>query len=71
MKNVVLHTTYCRQCILLEKLLDKEEIDYQEKECNADELTEKGFLSAPVLQVGEKFLTYDEAVRWVYKERRG
>lgn len=71
MDKIILYTTHCPRCITLKKLLDKEEVDYQEQECDVDEMESKGFMSAPMLEVNDKYFTYEKAVKWIYERKRG
>jgi len=71
MDKIILHTTHCVRCDTLKRLLDKEEISYREHECNVDDMINKGFMFTPILQVGDKYLTYEKAVKWIYERRRG
>lgn len=62
--NVVLYTTHCPKCEVLKKKLDNADIEYQIEE-DVDVMTDKGFLSAPMLEVDDKIMDFSEAVKWV------
>ncbi len=68
--NVVLYTTHCPKCKVLKKKLDIAGIEYQIEE-DVDVMTDKGFLSAPMLEVDDKVMDFSEAVRWVNSSSSG
>lgn len=61
---IILYTTHCPKCRVLEKKLEKANIQYKICEDTAI-MSEKGFTSAPVLEVNDKPLTFKEAVDWI------
>lgn len=61
---VVLYTTHCPKCNVLTKKLDQAQIKYEICE-DADIMREKGFSSAPVLEVNGEFFSFKEAVVWI------
>lgn len=63
---IILYTTHCPKCKVLEKKLEKANIQYKICE-DATIMREKGFTSAPVLEVDDKLLTFKEAVDWINK----
>ena len=62
--NVVLYSTNCPKCMVLEKKLGLSGIDYQ-LVTDEDVMIEKGFTSAPVLEVDGEVMDFGAAVRWV------
>lgn len=62
--GVVLYSTGCPRCKILEKLLTDKNIDFKIDD-NVDELIDKGFQTAPVLKDGDKFMEFGEAFKWV------
>lgn len=68
--SVVLYSTGCPQCRVLKQKLDKTGVKY---EIVTDEqvLLDKGFRSAPILEVDGKYLTFSEANRWVNEQNGG
>ena len=62
--NIILYTTHCPRCIVLEKKLNQLNIDYKTEE-NEDVMIQKGFMSAPMLEVNGKTLNFKEAVDWI------
>ena len=61
---VVLYTTGCPKCKVLEKKLRDKGIEFQ-VENDVDLMIEKGYLMAPVLVVDGKEYEFGEAVKWV------
>lgn len=61
---VILYTTGCPKCKVLEKKLRDKGIEFQ-VENDVDLMIEKGYLMAPVLVVDGKEYEFGEAVTWV------
>ena len=62
--NVVLYSTHCPRCNVLEKKLQQKCISYDE--INDTSIMElKGYLSMPVLEVDDKSMNFKEAVDWI------
>ena len=64
MDKVVLYSTHCPKCNVLEKKLDAANINY-EVVTDVDVMAEKGFKSAPILEVNGDIKTFSEAIEWV------
>lgn len=62
--EVILYTTHCPQCRMLEKRLEDSGIQYTEK-TDIQEMIDKGFTNVPVLVVDGKAMQVREAVAWV------
>ena len=62
--EVILYTTHCSQCRMLEKRLEDSGIQYTEK-TDIQEMIDKGFTNVPVLVVDGKAMQVREAVAWV------
>lgn len=60
---VVLYSTNCPKCKALEKQLNKSKIEY-EVVTDKNVMVEKGFVSAPQLEVNGEIMDYNTAVRW-------
>lgn len=69
MKNsYVLYSTHCPRCnVLYNKLKDKN-IEFEVSE-DVDKLIEMGFMTAPVLYDGEKYYTFEEAIKLINSMR--
>lgn len=62
--EIVLYTTNCPKCCVLEKKLSASGIEFETVD-NVDVMQKKGFLSAPMLEVNGKALDFKEAIDWV------
>lgn len=62
--NVVLYSTHCPQCKVLEMKLKQKGISYEEV-TNVTLMQEKGFMSVPKLEVDGTVYDFKEAVKWV------
>lgn len=61
---VILYSTGCPKCNVLEKKLKAKDIDFVVVE-GEQEIAEKGFSEAPLLEVDGVVKTFPEAVQWV------
>ncbi len=62
--NIIFYSTHCPKCNILKQKLDEKNINYIE--CNdTDLMLEKGFRSAPMLEVDGNIMDYFEAIKWV------
>ena len=64
--KIVLFSTKCPRCNVLEKKLQQKNILYEEVN-NIEIMEEKGFLSVPVLEVDGKTMNFKEANDWINK----
>lgn len=64
MDNIILYTTHCPKCSVLEKKLKQKNVNYTECTDTAV-MQEKGILFAPVLEVNGKMFPFAEAVLYV------
>lgn len=65
--NVILYTTNCPKCRVLEAKLKQSNIEFEINN-NVELMIEKGFTTAPVLEVDGVAYGFKEAVEWI-KER--
>lgn len=61
---MVLYTTHCSRCRVLEAALKNKNIPYEVCE-DVDVMENLGFTSAPVLEVNGEYLPYDAAMKYV------
>lgn len=61
---VTLYSTGCPQCNVLKKKLDLAGIEYNTIE-DPDAIADKGFMTAPLLEVEDKVMQFKEAVDWI------
>lgn len=62
--NIVLYTTHCPKCKVLESKLIEKNIDFQIEE-DIEKLIDLGYMSAPILSVDGEVMEFSEAVKWV------
>lgn len=62
--KVTLYSTDCPKCKVLEKKLDESDVTY-ETEKNIDIMLEKGFVSAPMLEVDGVVMNFKEGIEWI------
>lgn len=62
--NIVFYSTHCPQCKVLELKLKKKNINYEEVN-DVKMMQEKGFTSAPKLEVDGIVYNFKEAVKWI------
>lgn len=64
---ITLYTTHCPKCNVIAKKLEQKNINFEIVE-DMEEMIAKGFRSAPVLQVDDKFLNFTEANNWIKEQ---
>lgn len=62
--KVILYSTGCPKCKVLEAKLNNKHILY-ETITNENEMIENGFMSLPVLKVNEDFFGFKDANDWI------
>ena len=69
--SVILYSTNCPRCNVLKKKLEEKKVEFDISN-DVDLLMSKGFTSAPALQVGDDFLQFMDAIKWVnnYREEK-
>lgn len=65
--NIILYSTKCPKCKMLESRLKENNIDFVENN-DVDLMIEKGFTTVPVLEVDGVAYGFKDAVEWI-KER--
>ena len=68
--NIKLYTTHCPKCKVLEKKLKELNLEYEEI-TDEDIMIEKGFMSAPILEVNGKNYHFPQAIEWVNRIENG
>lgn len=64
MVKIILYSTNCPKCNVLEKKLQSKNIDFEI--CNdVDLMLSKGIQQAPYLEVDNKLMDFSKAVKWV------
>ena len=62
--KVILFTTHCPKCEVLEKKLKEKNIEYDEVN-DTKEIIKRGYLSAPILEVDGNVMDFKQAVDWI------
>lgn len=62
--NVILYSTHCPMCRVLEAKLQKANIKYEEVN-DIEIMTAKGFDTVPILEVDGNIYTFKEAIKWI------
>jgi glutaredoxin len=65
--KIIIFSTGCPQCRVLEAKLKQKGIEYEVVNDIAI-MTEKGYMSVPVLEVDDVSMTFKQAVDWVNKQ---
>lgn len=63
--KVTLYSTNCPKCRVLEAKLNEKNIEFVTE--GEDVMIEKGFLSAPMLEVDGEVMNFGDAMRWVMR----
>lgn len=65
---VILYSTHCPKCEILEKKLNSKNIDFET--CTDTKImTDKGFTTVPKLEVNGTTMDFAEANKWVNEQR--
>ena len=62
--SIILYSTHCPKCCVLEKKLQQKNISYEEVN-DIEIMREKGYLTVPVLEVDGTSMDFKESVDWV------
>lgn len=65
--KVVLYTTHCPKCMVLEKKLASKNISYEEV-ADTDLMISKGFDMMPVLEVDGNVMDFKKANTWINEQ---
>lgn len=64
MENVILWSTHCPRCKVLELKLKQKGINYEENN-SVEEMAARGFKEAPKLEVNGVIMDFKQAVDWI------
>lgn len=64
MSKVILYTTYCPKCSVLEKKMKAKNIEFDICD-DMDIMEQKGFMSAPMLEVDGEVMDFMQANEWI------
>ena len=62
--KIVLHSTHCPKCNVLKAKLNKNNINFEENN-DIELMMQKGFTTAPVLEIDGVAYGFKEAVKWI------
>ena len=62
--DIVLYSTHCPKCNMIETKLKQKHINYTVN-TNVDEMKQLGFHSMPVLKIDNQYLDFHRAYKWV------
>jgi len=62
--NITLYTTHCPKCKVLETKLQQRGLEYETIE-DENIMVEKGFLSAPMLEIDGEVFDFSGAINWL------
>lgn len=62
--QVILYTTHCPKCLVLEKKLQSKNINYVEN-TDTDLMISKGFKTTPMLEVDGNIMDFKAANTWI------
>lgn len=62
--EVILYSTHCPRCLVLEEKLEDADVEFSIVE-DENAIKDKGFLSAPILEVDGECMDFSKAVKWV------
>ena len=62
--GIILHSTRCPKCKILETKLNQKNIEYTENN-NVDLMLEKGFTTVPMLEVDGEVMDFKSANDWI------
>ena len=66
---ITLYSTHCPKCNVLEKKLEKKGIEFElNDKFDVQELINKGFSTAPILQVDDEYMTFEKANKWLNEQ---
>ena len=66
-KEIILYSTGCPKCKILETKLQNKGI-YYTKNTSLNEMTRLGFTNVPMLKINDSYLEFGEAVKWVNRQ---
>ena len=64
--KIILYSTHCPRCNVLEKKLTQAGISFElNTDFDVKAMREKGFMTAPILQVDDEFMDFTKANNWI------
>jgi len=63
--KIILYSTGCPMCRALERQLAKRNLEFELVNCTEDLLIEKGFHSAPGVDIDGELMDFTKAMAWI------
>lgn len=64
--RIVLYSTGCSRCKMLEARMIEKDIPFEEID-DVDEINRIGITQTPMLKVGDKLMDFSRAIEWIRK----
>ena len=61
--NITLYSTHCPKCAIVEKKLNMAKVNYTICD-DVEVMKNRGFMSAPIVEVDDKIYKFKEAIDW-------
>ena len=68
MANIILYTTHCPKCKVLESKLNSKNIEYEICD-DTRVMIDLGFQQSPILRVDSVFYDFVDAIKWVNAQK--
>lgn len=68
MEEIILYTTFCPKCKVLEAKLKQKAITYEEV-TDMNIMTDMGFMSVPILEVNGVTMNFTQANTWINERK--
>lgn len=63
-EKIILYSTHCPKCTILEKKLKDKGVTYDEVN-DVDYMVKLGFTEVPMLAINDRIMGFNEAVKWI------
>ena len=63
-EKIILYSTHCPKCTILEKKLKDKGVIYDEVN-DVDYMVKLGFTEVPMLVINDRIMGFNEAVKWI------
>lgn len=67
---IKIYTTHCPKCDILEKILIKENINYETEE-DVEKIIALGVEDVPQLEVNGEIMNFSKAIKWIKENKNG
>ena len=66
--DIILYTTHCPRCKVLETKLKEKKINYYICD-DLNIMEDKGIITSPILDIGNNLLDFGQAIKWLKGEQ--